>query len=526
MKRKTVLRLLCISIVSAMLISSPGMVFAHEKGEKRLAVYEGKQIEVIIDGDYVILPDEERILLEEFAGEFVEGKELEGGEPSGEEKPSDGNASGGEKPSGEDLSDGKISEGEKPSDGAEPSEGDDSAEGQLPERKLPEDKSAEDTAGKKDAAAGTDKYSEEKADKEEKDKGTEDSFAGPPVITAGIGFYVEELSEKYQLTFEDEFKDTVSEIEEEFLAEVKHTAPEKEKQERVSRLTKNLLLREDQEPENTKEDETVFTNWQDVLAVYLLEENKSGAETFVMDASDKEGIAAVFKRMNHGVMTDGKAVITAKTVEDYEAEKKNLSGADHAFLEKYTSRNCSLLCASATGIQGFIVESLGKDVSRERARIVEAAYSLVGKIPYYYGGKSSVIGWDLRWGKPEFITASGILQTPKAQEYGLDCSGFVTWAFINGYDDERAAWSIGHGTSSQWNSCVPVSEEDALPGDLVFLAGPAATGPNNHVGIVAGRNDDGKLVVIHCNGSDNGVVVESAYSAGFRYVRRPVMFEE
>lgn len=249
-------------------------------------------------------------------------------------------------------------------------------------------------------------------------------------------------------------------------------------------------------------------------------------QSFVMDASDKEGIAAVFKQMNHGVMTDGEVVITAKTAEDYEAEKKNLSEADHAFLEKYTSRNCSLLCASATGIQGFIVGSLGEDVSRERARVVEAAYSLVGKIPYYYGGKSSVIGWDLRWGKPEFITASGVLQTSDVQEYGLDCSGFVTWAFINGYEDKRAASRIGHGTSSQWNSCVSVSEEEALPGDLVFLAGPVATGKDNHVGIVAGRNDDGKLVVIHCNGSDNGVVVESAYSAGFRYVRRPVMFAD
>lgn len=461
MKRKTVLRLLCISIVSAMLISSPGMVFAREKGEKRLAVYEGKQIEVIIDGDYVILPDEERILLEEFTGEFVEEKEpsgekpsggnvSEGEKPSGEDKPegeepSGGNTSGGEKlPEGEKPSEGErpsggnASEGKKPSegenlsgdeklsggeessggklsDGAEPSGGDASAEGQLSEGKLPEDKAEED------------------ADRKENTE-EEDPFAEPAAITAGIGFYVEELSEKYQLTFKEEFKDTVSEIEEEFLAEVKHTDPETVKKERISKLTKNLLLLEEQGPEDTKEDETVFTNWQDVLAVYLLEESKSGAETFVMDASDKEGIAAVFKRMNHGVMTDGEAVITAKTVKDYETEKENLSEADHAFLEKYTSRNCSLLCACATGIQGFIAGSLGEDVSRERARVVEAAYSLVGKIPYYYGGKSSVIGWDLRWGKPEFITASGVLQTSDVQEYGLDCSGFVTWAFINGYD--------------------------------------------------------------------------------------------
>ena len=158
--------------------------------------------------------------------------------------------------------------------------------------------------------------------------------------------------------------------------------------------------------------------------------------------------------------------------------------------------------------------------------MVEAAYGLIGKIPYYYGGKSSVIGWDVRWGEPEFMTAAGTLKTGEGKKYGLDCSGFVTWAFINGYEDERMAGQIGHGTTSQWWSCDAVSEEEALPGDLVFLNGPGAAGPDNHVGIVAGRNDDGKLVVIHCNGSDNGVVAESAYSAGFRYVRRPMLFAD
>lgn len=515
MKRKTVLRLLCVSIVSAMLVSSPCMVFAHEKGEKRLAVYMGEQIEVIIDGDYVILPDEERILIEEFTGEFIDDKTPEG------EKPAEG-----EDPSEEE----KPPEEEKP-EGEKTSEEDILTDGKLPEGELPEDKLTEDAVLPEDNTAEADEGPEEKKEKEEqseeeKEEVSEDPFAEPPAITAGIGFYVDELSEKYQLIFRDEFKDTVSEIEEEFLAEIKHADLEEVKRERISRLTRNLLLREDQISEDTEEDEIVFTNWQDVLAVYLLEESKGGADAFVMDASDKAGIAAVFRKMNHGTMADGEVMITAKAVEDYKAEKSDLSELDDAFLDKYTSRNCSLLCASATGIQGFIVGSLGEGVSRERARVVEAAYSLVGKIPYYYGGKSSVIGWDLRWGRPAFITAAGVLQTSRVQEYGLDCSGFVTWAFINGYEDERAAWRIGHGTSSQWNSCVTVSEEEALPGDLVFLAGPSATGPNNHVGIVAGRNDDGKLVVIHCSGSNNGVVVESAYSAGFRYVRRPVMFDE
>lgn len=533
MKRKTVLRLLCISMVSAMLITTPCMVFAHEKEERKTAIYNGERIEVIIDGDYVILPDEERILLEEFTGEFIEtkadppvGEEMpkqpSAGEetPESPEQPAVGEETPKQPPAGEETPEQSPSEEQQPEE--PPSEdGTVSEEEQFPGEK-------EEDTGKGDALPlekeTTDKKEEDRVSSKEEEKDTEDQFHEPPSVTAGIGFYVEELAEKYHLTFKEEFKDTVSEIEEEFLAEVKHTSLEEVKKERVSKFTKNLLNPDEQSVD--KEDRTVFTNWQDVLAVYLLEESKKGADTYVMDAADKDGIAAVFRRMNAGTVTENEVLITAKTVDDYKSEKKGLNESDYAFLEKYTSSNCSLLCASATGIQGFIAGSLGGGVSPERAQVVEAAYSLVGKIPYYYGGKSSVIGWDLNWGKPELVTASGILRPGAVKNSGLDCSGFVTWAFINGYEDKRMAGVIGHGTSSQWWSSVSISEEEAKPGDLVFLDGPQATGPNNHVGIVAGRNDDGKLVAIHCNGSDNGVVVESAYEAGFRYVRRPAIFAD
>lgn len=554
MKRKIVSKLLCISLVSAMLVSAPCMAFAYEQGEIWTAVYNGECIEVVIDGDYVILPDDERILLKEFTGQFIgedgnpvilpQEKAVEGQTSGGETQdetavPDENPGSGENGGTAEELLQEEGTSGENGGDsGAGEALGGNGGAGQNPgeEGKFPGDISGDAEEDKLPGNAGDISgdaeegmlpgENEEGQISQEDSEETEDSFAGPPAITAGIGFYVEELAEKYDLTFEEEFKDTVSEIEEEFLAEVRHVPAEKVKKERISRLTKNLLLKEDQTLECEEEDETVFTNWQDVLTIYLLEESRGGADAFVMDASDKEGIAAVFGRMNHGTIVENQVVITAETVEEYKAGRIDLSEDDYAFLEKYTSPNCSLLCAAATGIQGFIVQSLGEGVSRERARVVEAAYGLIGKIPYYYGGKSSAIGWDVRWGEPEFMTAAGTLKTGGSQKYGLDCSGFVTWAFINGYEDERMAGRIGHGTTSQWWSSEPVSEEEALPGDLVFLNGPGATGPNNHVGIVAGRNDDGKLVVIHCNGSDNGVVAESAYSAGFRYVRRPLLFAD
>ncbi|MCB6567415.1 hypothetical protein LI169_20395, partial [Desulfovibrio desulfuricans] len=40
------------------------------------------------------------------------------------------------------------------------------------------------------------------------------------------------------------------------------------------------------------------------------------------------------------------------------------------------------------------------------------------------------------------------------------------------------------------------------------------------------RNDDGSLVAVHCNAGKNGVTVDSAYQAGFRYVRRPLAYTQ
>ena len=61
--------------------------------------------------------------------------------------------------------------------------------------------------------------------------------------------------------------------------------------------------------------------------------------------------------------------------------------------------------------------------------------------------------------------------------YGLDCSGFVTWAVINGYRDQAMIAAVGSGTSDQWERANVVSEADAQPGDLVFQRGPEAVLP-------------------------------------------------
>ena len=139
---------------------------------------------------------------------------------------------------------------------------------------------------------------------------------------------------------------------------------------------------------------------------------------------------------------------------------------------------------------------------------------------YFWGGKSTVIGMDPSWGAVQQVSAEGSQSTGTLRAYGLDCSGFVTWAVINGYENQAMIAAVGSGTSDQWGRANVVSEADAQPGDLVFQRGPEA-GSANHVGIICGKTDAGDWIVVHCSSSKNGVTVGEAYSASFRYIRQP-----
>ena len=99
-------------------------------------------------------------------------------------------------------------------------------------------------------------------------------------------------------------------------------------------------------------------------------------------------------------------------------------------------------------IQSYIPEG----VTIERERVVEAAESLVGKVNYFWGGKSLVMGWDERFGRDMEVTSPGSSSTGSIRPFGLDCSGFVTWVFVNvGLPAETIESTIGHGTTAQWN---------------------------------------------------------------------------
>ena len=82
-------------------------------------------------------------------------------------------------------------------------------------------------------------------------------------------------------------------------------------------------------------------------------------------------------------------------------------------------------------VRGEEKEAENADASSEkRLELARAACSIVGKVNYFWGGKSSAAGVDPAWGELREVTSSGSESSGQMKPYGLDCSGFVSWAFI------------------------------------------------------------------------------------------------
>ncbi|MBQ0000171.1 MAG: C40 family peptidase [Clostridiales bacterium] len=328
----------------------------------------------------------------------------------------------------------------------------------------------------------------------------------PKNLHVGAPFDNTSLKTRYQITFEEKFASVMDEIEREY-------------------REKNNLTDGPQGSVTTSADKYLVRNWQDILAIYIYEEHKEGKTSYDIKASSKEKLAEIFAYLNP-ILSDkddpDKKAYANYHIDKY-IEENELTEEDQKFIRKYVETTCKLLCATATASKGFIRQSVGEKVSEERVNVIAAAYSLIDKVQYFWGGKSTVIGMDPRWGAFTEVTDAGSSSTGTIRPYGLDCSGFVTWAAINGFRSSAYEGIVGVGTSSQWIASSFIEEKDAQPGDFVFQRGPEAES-NNHVGILCGKTDNGDWIVVHCNGRYYTVTVDEAYGAGFRYIRRPSIY--
>ena len=154
-----------------------------------------------------------------------------------------------------------------------------------------------------------------------------------------------------------------------------------------------------------------------------------------------------------------------------------------------------------------------QNVNATRKHILTTALSLVGKVPYFWGGKSAP-GWNDEWNTPKLVTAAGSPSSGTIRPFGLDCSGFTDWVYKT-----AVGVSLYGGTWSQWDESYAISADELLPGDLGFLMDDDGNGWN-HVLIFAGYGENGERMWVHSS-SGSGVILNTpSYEAGLS-LRRP-----
>lgn len=155
-----------------------------------------------------------------------------------------------------------------------------------------------------------------------------------------------------------------------------------------------------------------------------------------------------------------------------------------------------------------------QECSPMRKHILTTALSLVGKVPYFWGGKSGP-GWNDEWNTPKLVTAAGSSSTGTIRPYGLDCSGFSTWVFTT-----AVGVNIGAGCNGQYPNTYAVSASELLPGDLGFLADDDGWG---HVLIFAGYGESGERMWVHSSGGSGVILNTPSYEGSLSYRRLSIV---
>ena len=274
--------------------------------------------------------------------------------------------------------------------------------------------------------------------------------------------------------------------------------------------------------------------WPDVLAVFASRyaAAEDGVDVATLDADRVSKLTATFWDMTEIETeveeiyhSDGEGggwterilhiTITPKTAENMKTAYSFTDFQISALDELLADRGALASLAGSLEITNPDVkntlDALPMDLSADRKKAVETALQLVGKVNYFWGGKSYVIGWDSRWGQLSKVTADGSPSTGTYRPYGLDCSGFIDWTLRNAGLPSDGHWYVG-------TNLTEVTQANALPGDMALYP------DDSHIGMVVGRDSSGKLLICHCSSGNNNVVVTEFTASGFTVLGRPSIY--
>ena len=175
-------------------------------------------------------------------------------------------------------------------------------------------------------------------------------------------------------------------------------------------------------------------DWVEVLAVFAVKvagsNDADAADVATMDADRIARLKAVFWDMttithrveiiHHPGSDEGDdgwteknlyITVTAKTAEEMKTEyhfnRNQIAALDELLGQRDLLRELIEDVYSVSGDTAALLRDLPEGLSPEREAVVRTACSLVGKVNYFWGGKSLVIGWDARWGELRQVTAAG-----------------------------------------------------------------------------------------------------------------------
>ena len=177
----------------------------------------------------------------------------------------------------------------------------------------------------------------------------------------------------------------------------------------------------------------MLQNWRNVLAVYAVKvstDEEHGLDVMTMDEEKLQLLREIFfdaNKLEYELTTrtvDGEQITTlhiSAQIKDamQMADEYSFTAQQREMLEELLKPDYDDIFLSLIGnyqpggtpigpvdisdIQG----TLPDDLDPLRESIVLTAYQLLGKVTYFWGGKSLVLGWDSRWGTPTTVTAPG-----------------------------------------------------------------------------------------------------------------------
>lgn len=154
--------------------------------------------------------------------------------------------------------------------------------------------------------------------------------------------------------------------------------------------------------------------------------------------------------------------------------------------------------------------------TKNQEYLIYIALSGVGRIPYYWAGRSPA-GWNTNWGNIREPSAnpSGV---PDIYD-GLDCSGFVEWVYKTAYAETATEDPLDNYSTYDMidkyvgsSSFIEVDPSALQPGDVCIDRG--------HTAIFLWYNETGDPVFIHENGGKVGCEISTRTYKAFKYFIR------